>query len=118
LHHIKDPVKEGNMEDIFLWLSEVRQNKMLILILVLYVLITLCANFSGILTTKETSAAIGVTFSCVRSLIVLFISYIIGWEVLNNVETPIKLAVFTVAITGTLIYNNVWIVIPYFKNEN
>jgi hypothetical protein len=91
---------------------------MLIVVFVFYIVVTLFSGLFGILTTKETCAATKATFKNIRPLIVLLISYIIGWEKLSSVETPIKLTGFIIAFIGTLIYNNVWIVIPFYKLKN
>ena len=116
---IDDPFNPGHpMENTKEWLEKLGKNPSLLVLHIAYVLIIFVFNLFGFYTTKEASSSARTTFGSVKPFIIWIIGLIIGWEVLDKVETPVKLLGFIIAIAGVLIYNNVWIIIPYFKDKN
>ena len=83
-----------------------------------YVLITIATNISGFETTKNASSSVRCTFNASLSFVIWIVSMIVGWEIFDWLETPVKLLGLAVAAAGVLIYNNVWIVVKYLRKAN
>jgi fumarate reductase subunit D len=82
------------------------------------VIIIFLFNLFGFAVTKETSSSARTTFGCFRPFIIWIVGFALNWEVFDKIEMPVKLIGFLIAMLGVLIYNNVWIIFPYYKQVN
>ena len=77
---------------------------------VVYMLLVIASNLSGFETTKNASSSTRTTFAALYPVIILIFSFIVKWERFDELETPVKIVGFVVAIAGVLIYNDVLVV--------
>lgn len=119
LSFVDDPFSDATprpkMEDPALWYAQVSGSPALIGTHVGYVMFTLVANYSGMEITKCISSSARATFDAMRTIIVWLVSFAIGWEVWDNVGTPVRFVGFVMVTTGVLLYNNVVKFVPYVK---
>ncbi|CAL6079536.1 Transmembrane_domain-containing protein [Hexamita inflata] len=118
LCRIDDPFDHGKMEDVKGWWYQLMHSNQLLGLQIGYMCVTMLNNLSGFATTKNASASVRTTFTCIRPLIIWMISMIVSWETLDKVGTPLKITGFALSISGVLIYNNILVCFPYARLKN
>ena len=83
-----------------------------------YVASVTITYFFGLEATKAAHSSARTTFGTIRPSLTWVFSLVLGWEHLSWLVTPIVITGFLTVFAGVLIYNNIWIIFPYFRNDN
>lgn len=106
------------LESVIEWAYQVSLQPIQIVFIIAYALSTLFFNVSGMEVTRRLSAATRSTFNSCRALIVWLVSLAIGWERWSIPGSIIMIIGYVFIVLGTLIFNNVFKIIPYCKKTN
>lgn len=106
------------LESVVEWAYQISKQPIQIVFIVAYALSTLFFNVSGMEVTRRISSATRATFNSCRAMIVWLISLAIGWEHWSIPGSLIMVIGYVLIVLGTLIFNNVFRIIPYCKTAN
>ena len=106
------------IDDIKIWLWQVQQKPEEIGLHIFYALCTVITSYTGLSISAYLSSAARGTMDAVRIIIIWAVNMIVGWEVWNNVSTPVRFIGFILIVFGVLIYNNAFKIIPFLRQIN
>ncbi|EFO61293.1 High cysteine membrane protein Group 4 [Giardia lamblia P15] len=126
MNFVPDPSRLSNpdtgksimLESVIEWAYQVSVQPIQILFIVIYAFSTLLFNVSGMEVTRRISSATRATFNSCRAMIVWLTSLAIGWEHWSIPGSIIMIIGYVLIVMGTLIFNNVFRIIPYCKKAN
>lgn len=119
MNFIPDPKKPGKtMENTIEWAYQIRQQPIQILLLCSYAISTLLFNVCGMEITRRVSSATRATLNACRAILIWFISLAIGWEKWSTTGSLIIILGHVLLILGTLSFNNVLRLVPYYRACN
>lgn len=106
------------LESVVEWAHQISVQPIQILFIIVYAFSTLLFNVSGMEVTRRISSATRATFNSCRAMIVWLASLAIGWEHWSIPGSIIMIVGYVLIVLGTLIFNNVFKIIPYCKRMN
>ena len=104
-------------EDIGLFDAQLAEDKVLILLLVLYIISVTFYAYSSLQTTKHATAVVRSMFDAAKTLIVWACSLLFGWEKADVVGTTCKLISYVLVVGGTLCYSGLLPFVPNLRKS-